>query len=316
MHAIATLVSDHLATVPSFLWLFIVWADLRLTAVSSRAPSLPYTLHSDFDVGLPLGVQVRSKALATWNATTLPRSSTFSTELAVELLERLYQYTAAYNEGSTDWVAAWNMSYRTAFLLAQLQEQLSETCTSRRRCSHNGACAVLLAARIQFWGTMSPFVPQRGLQRYLLLELTNRISHLPPKKLCNQWARHAGLESLLWILSNAIASAMQQYVTRRPTLEPTLCWLRASMTLVAKRLDVKSYNEFEQYLRRWPFAENWNGALCRPLYVWLEGGDLVTKLDNQSSNVDFGDFRLTFDPMEERSSGEDSHHSCEDNAQF
>lgn len=299
VRAIATLVSDRLAEVPSFLWLFIVWADLRLTAVSYRAPALPFVLHRDFHVRLPAKISLRARALATFNAQLLPCTEAFPQELATILLEKLYSYTAAYCDDDVDWTAAWSVSYQTAYLLARMRNKVQ---TAQHKDSRHGcdkAQAFLLGAAIQFWGTMSTFVPQDGLQQHLLQELIASFSHRKPETLCEEWDAARCLDSYLWILFNAGASTVQQIRAAKAPSSGVMEWMRSSLRIVMERLAICTLAQFEKYLRRWPFAEGWNCGVCGLIFDWARGGSLQVTTVGQSSLKLFRELRLTFDIFEE-----------------
>ena len=299
MRAIAALAAERLTTMPSFLWLFVVWADLRLTAVSFRASVLPFVLHPDFHVHIPKHIGVRVRALASFNARFLPRGAVFLREMAVEVLEKLYTYTAIYNEDDADWMAAWSVSYQAAYLLAKMQSQVHAARHNKDRHSCDIVQLTLLAARIQFWGIASPFVPQDGLQQYLLYEFMETVSHWTPNEIHGQWDAAGCIDSLLWVLFSASASAVQQFKTGRSPPVSALIWICTSLKLMLKHLELCTVAQFEKYLRRWPFAEDWNGSMYRFVFNWAHEEVIPATSTGHSPSRWWREFRLTFDAAEE-----------------
>lgn len=105
VRAVKAVVQGRLFELPSFLWLFVIWADLRLTGVSSRAPALPYALHPDFEGKvLPQGMVERARFLGSCNMLSLPSAVVLEEERISLLFQRLHELALVYNSPSeTEW---------------------------------------------------------------------------------------------------------------------------------------------------------------------------------------------------------------------
>ena len=232
--------------------------------------------------------------LATCNASKLPRSSSFGDDDAIDLLRNLYLFTQVHSQRNIDWRAAWGVSYQAMFSLAKLRYEIHQCSSLSDPEEHERVCSFLLAALILSWFTMSSFVVQGGLQRHLLTELMSLISEQMPSEICYQWARHASLEGLLWILFGVYTSIDGVGISLPDT---KLNWLRTTMKMIVKRLGLNSYDEFSGCLRRLPFAQSWSNLACTA-YSWLDGCPLVTNFEPNPSSV-CAVIRLNFDPMQE-----------------
>lgn len=116
---------------------------------------------------------------------------------------------------------------------------------------------------------------------HLMTQLVGLITKQMPAELCFEWAHHASLDILLWILFAVYLS----YDGVRAVLSDTeLAWLQASMKMVVKRLRLNSFDEFLARLRRLPFATAWINLACTA-YAWLDGSPLVTDHDPNPSSL-------------------------------
>ncbi|KAK4496539.1 hypothetical protein PRZ48_012519 [Zasmidium cellare] len=302
VRAVKAVVQGRLFELPSFLWLFVIWADLRLTGVSSRAPVLPYALHPDFDgARLPMDMIERARFLGSCNMLSLPEAKVLDEEKTALLFQRLHELALVYNKPTdTDWPAVWVVTYEAAWMLSNMRNEIHAFDETHEdlETPYNAEKILLLAASIQMWSTVSQFVPQPGFLRYALEQLTLALSHLTPQTLSSTWAASsANPTSLLWVLFNASAAAIKLTFTGHlsPSLLPHWLWL--DLQHVCATLEITSASAFEQALRPFPFADNWNGRMAGTVWLWLKTGFVLEGEGRRRGRrvPFFADLRLTFD---------------------
>jgi hypothetical protein len=111
--ALSRIASELLLEFPGFLWLFLVWADLRLTAVLSRIPYLPYYLHPDFRLPCFPARGIKITSLTASNVLALPRGPIFSNGSAGKiesLFTKLHELALAYDTVELEWNTPWGVS--------------------------------------------------------------------------------------------------------------------------------------------------------------------------------------------------------------
>lgn len=293
--ALSQIASGRLQVFPGFLWLFLVWADLRLTAVLIRKPYLPYYLHPDFNTSCYLELSNKAAHLIAWNMLNLPKGPVFSVSSAdkIQLLfTKLHRLAVAYETSELEWTVPWGISYDVAYLLAELQVEIEQHGSSEEM-------LVLLGCQMQFWGMSSPFVPQSGIRVHQVSRLAQIVGHVQPAILCERWLEQTGsIDLLLWALLNAVASLV--FCGRLRHVVPG--WLRHHIAhIVGANYQCTDEDGLEALMRRMPYTERWNGMACRE---WRElsqtepqSGPSNTIPSNGPDPGLFANLRLTFDSV-------------------
>lgn len=312
VRAIKAVVEERLFELPSFLWLFVIWADLRLTGVSSRAPVLPYALHPDF-VGaeLPQDMRERAKFLASCNMISLPSATILAGERTALLFQKLHELALVYNSPTeTDWPPVWVVTYDASWMLASMRNEVQsfEEAQEEDDTPYNPEKIMLLAASIQMWSNVSQFVPQPGFLRYALDELTKDLSHIDPQTLSGHWLSCSGnLDSLLWLLFNASAAAIKLCFIGILSVSSLPHWLWLALQHTTNHLGLSDSDAFEKALRPFPFADNWNGRMSKTVWLWLKTGFVLPDgAEKRRRRAFFAELRLTFDmEVDERMRGDE-----------
>ena len=283
---------------------FAIWADLRLTGVSTRAPALPYGIHPDFaKSSLPIEIMDQAKLLATCNVLSLPEDDVITEKALLSLLQHLHAMTILFNDAAdygTSWEAPWNTIYDVAYALASLRAQLGEADGTHTRPLR----LFLHAASVQFWSTTRKFVPFGGCHDYSLEQISRELSQLTPEAVSDGWHAAGGADNaLLWSLANTCAAYLRQFLAKGDTPRAMPQWLRKCTSHVLKGMAITTYKSFVDALREMPFTENWTAAMAHPVFVWLtsEGERLHVIVQGEECALDskemslFADLRLTFD---------------------
>jgi hypothetical protein len=271
--AMVILTSYRLATLPHFIWLLVVYADLRLTSVISRAPLLPYCIHSHFRINLPSTVRKTALSEAQRITASLPTVTLFAGEEVTILFQLLYGHVWIFDNDRA--VLHTSTSYKLMYRLAVMQALMTNhldhgACESE----HNVLAAVLLGIRIQASGMMSSYIHQDAMQRSLLRQILLLLSNHTPRELGRLWQDPDRLDVLLWILFNASISILccsDHFADTHPWISP---WLLESLTHVMHLLRITSLDLFEASLKKFPFSKHWNGKRCAQIYDCTRTGTL------------------------------------------
>lgn len=311
VRAIKAVIEERLFELPSFLWLFVIWADLRLTGVTSRSPALPYALHPDFvGVELPVKMEERAKFWASCNMLAMPKPEVLSEDRTTLLFQKLHELTLVYNSpNEVDWPPVWVATYDAAWMLADMRHTVRslEEAKDEDETPYNPEHIMLLGASIQMWSTVCQFVPQPGFLRYALDYLSKLISHLEPSAISSHWLSCSGtLLSLLWLLSNASAAAVKLCFTGHLSTTSMPHWLWLSLQHVTDLLTLTSASEFEKALRTFPYSDNWNRRMGKLVWLWLKTGFVLPDgIEKRRRKPFFAEFRLTFDVEVDERMGKD-----------
>ena len=286
--AMKELTHRYMQQLPGFLWLTLVWGDLRLTAVRLRKPHLAFYHHPDFYFPHPFEGERRSGSMS-YLIRCIPAAPAVSSEFrdrTTRVLSRLHELAHAFDNKDMDWAVPWGISYEIAWLLAEIQPEIDQSGTTEEKIIH-------ISCHMQFWGMFSPFVPQNGIQSFQLGRLSQIIRSVQPDNLCKQWLQQTGnLDLLLWCLCNAAGSAL--HYSRDPRhaslANNDLMWLYHHIAHINDVLDVTDIAELSLTLGKLPFSQMWNGAACRAFFTEVQSCNTHTLEVNL-----FRDLRLIFE---------------------
>jgi hypothetical protein len=198
MRALRKLTAHRFRQLPDFCWLVIVWSDLHLTAVQLRAPYMVYYVHPEFRAR-PFSGKFQFDT-DTYFPRILPSELAISQSfrvVATRLYQSLRECGYAYDQKDLDWKVFRGMSYDIAYLLAETQVEIDANGTLEEK-------LITIGCQMQFWGMLSMFVPQNGLQPFHMSRLASLLASIQPSTLCTRWLEHTGnLDLLLWCLCNA-----------------------------------------------------------------------------------------------------------------
>lgn len=280
---------------------FVVWADLRLTGVSIRAPCLPYCLHPDFEhASLPPVLAEQAKFLASCNALSLPSMPITSRELsAASLFELLHSLALSYDKADvigTGWLAPWSLSYQIAYKVSKLRNQLEMTTGNIGEEDFSAERLVVTAASMAFWAMSMQFVPQPGSLRHHQEQMAKQIKGLDPTVLVERWSAAGGsLDSLLWILFMAGAYALKERVIGLRVADEMPFWLWKDLSYLLAAMKITAFASFESSLRTFPYANHWSKRMAGPMYVWITTGFALSAPSVRPPGMLFAELRLTFD---------------------
>jgi hypothetical protein len=294
MRALRKLTAHRFRQLPDFCWLVIVWSDLHLTAVQLRAPYMVYYVHPEFRAR-PFSGKFQFDT-DTYFPRILPSELAISQSfrvVATRLYQSLRECGYAYDQKDLDWKVFRGMSYDIAYLLAETQVEIDANGTLEEK-------LITIGCQMQFWGMLSMFVPQNGLQPFHMSRLASLLASIQPSTLCTRWLEHTGnLDLLLWCLCNAVRSALLQQTNGTNTMPP---WLQHHVSHIKDLLGIANAHDLGTRLYNLPYSKSWNEPAYRSVTSFSsrtsneEDSAAKTKSTTQSFLVRvFRDLRLDLD---------------------
>jgi len=256
----------------------MVSVDMYLSTVRVRAPSMPYHMHEDFRTLYFYNPNEEITKATLDNLTKFPTGLVFSKEQAPRtkrLVQGIHGLAHAQTRFDIGWTAPWAYIYDASYLLAQLQIEVEQHgCLEEQ--------LVLVGFQMQFFGMMTVFCEQTGVQTQLLHRLEQAISSIDPGDLCERWLELTGsLDLLLWALCNAGVSVLQLTGCHNLATGPLPDWLQPAVGYILERLQVSQPEDLRARLQQMPYTDLWNGRACQSTQVWSNTG--VTSPSSEST---------------------------------
>jgi hypothetical protein len=259
----------HLHLLPGVTWQIMSLADMYLSGVSVRAPSLPYHIIPEFRTLYSYNPNEMIIKAACDNLAKFPVGSVFSNEHSSRtkrLLQGMHGLSHAQNRFDIDWNAPWANIYDVSYLLAQLQMEIEQHGSLEE-------LIVLVGCQMQFWGSMIWFLEQTDIQKHQLSRLEQAIASIDPSTLCAHWLELTGsLDLLLWTLCNAGVSVLQLTGSRNIATELLPGWLQPAVGYILERLQLSRPDDLRARLRQMPYTDLWNDRACQSAPVWSNTG--------------------------------------------
>jgi len=244
-------------------------ADMYLSGVRVRAPSLPYHIIPEFRTLYSYNPNEKILKAALDNFIKFPIGSVFSNETSSRtkrLLQGLHGFTHAETRFDIGWNAPWANIYDVSYLLAQLQVEVELHGSFEEH-------IILVGCQMQFWGNMIWFLEQTDIQKHQLSRLAQAITSMDPSTLCTRWLELTGsLDLLLWTLCNAGVSVLQLSGSSSIATELLPDWLQPAVSYMLERLQLSEPDDLRARLRQMPYTDRWNDRACQSAPVWSNMG--------------------------------------------
>jgi hypothetical protein len=277
---LARLAPSHLHLLPGVTWQIMSLADMYLSGVRVRAPSLPYHIIPEFRTLYSYNPNEKIVKAALDNLTKFPVGSVFSNATSPRtkrLLQGLHGLVHAESRFDIEWSAPWANIYDVSYLLAQLQVEVELHGSLEERIA-------LVGCQMQFWGNMIWFLEQTDIQKHQLSRLAQAITSMDPSILCTRWLELTGsLDLLLWTLCNAGVSVLQLNGSHSIATEPLPDWLQPAVGYILKLLQLSEPNDLRARLRQMPYTDSWNDRACQSAPVWSNTGTAAPSPDPKVS---------------------------------
>ena len=263
--ALAKLAPSRLHDIPHTVWPLMVSADMYLTAVRMRAPSMPYHMHEDYRTLYFYNPNETIVKAARDSLTKFPIGPVFSEEHAPRtkrLIQGIHGLAHAQTRFDIAWNAPWANIYDVSYVLAQLQVEVEQHGSLEDH-------IIVVGCQMQLFGMLTVFCEPTDLQNHLLHRLEQAIASVDPSDLCDRWLEHTGsLDWLLWALCNAGVSVLQLTGCHSLATEPLPEWLQPAVEYILNHLQLTQPDELSARLQKMPYTDIWNGRACQSAPVW------------------------------------------------
>ncbi|TKX27146.1 hypothetical protein C1H76_0439 [Elsinoe australis] len=250
-------------------WLFTVWTDLRLAAVTFGMPEFKYYVPPECRGGLALTKEeeVKAKRLAERNAEV--SSAVSDAEVAQSLFRKMHEACMAVDKKDVDLLTLYGHLYDLNYRLLVMT---SVAWGSADGAESTVARTVLLTMQLTFWTSTFYVLPQgRKFNVDLHAEIWGQMGKLGSavEDVVIAWTEVARLDSLLWVVFMLSGSALECDQNRMPEFVKALKKVVSVMGLGRK-------DDFEKALGAFPWTEHWSARTCSLVWAQVTGEHILS----------------------------------------
>lgn len=231
---------------PTYVWLYCVWIDLRYALLTADQPILPYHIPPS----LRRHRSTRSTEtvhMASENTSQCPQSDLFTYDAAFGLFEKLHTLCFLPTQlGDTD-TPPFGQIYDIEYTLRIIQSEAPKHTLQDVSLAIE---LVVLTIQLHVWMACRFWTPQRR-ESHMAVHARALAILDDFGDITSRWINFAGLPSLLWVLFTVIASDMVQGDIRSGRV---LDQLQSVLIL----LDLRCQIDFGAELAMWPWTQDWH----------------------------------------------------------
>ncbi|PNS21985.1 hypothetical protein CAC42_583 [Sphaceloma murrayae] len=242
-----------------YVWLYVVWTDLRVAAATFTIPTLKHYIPHECRGSLGLSHEDITKAtkLAFRNLAAFPAIGDQNTHAATQLFRKLHETCIAVDKVNVELTHLYGHLYDTQYKLLRITSRAWKT---GDRPNETMVKILLLAVQLAFWTSTFYVLPQgRRFNVDLHSHLVQQMDKLGD--IVSAWESYAGLDSLLWVAFVAAASAMEFDLS---SVEPFIEVLKRAVA----RMDIRTRDDFKESLQLYPWTTHGSARMCP--FVWAE----------------------------------------------